>query len=97
MPEFMRMVPFFQQAPSPMRHNTDDSPAALVHHDMLHAHRLLAGTPVPFECLHLSREGPREFVEGTLRSVLLRNGLYMIEGARKQVQALRNSVQRFVK
>ena len=57
----------------------DDSLSALVHRDVFHPDGLLASASVSLESLDLSREGSRELIEGTLRTVLLRNIVHMSE------------------
>jgi hypothetical protein len=56
---------------------------AFVHGDVFHPHRLFAGGPVALECFDLCREGPREFIESPLRTVLLGGIVNMSEPARE--------------
>ena len=67
--------------PPPVGNISDDSLPALINCDVLDADGLLASAPVSLEGLHLQREGPREFIEGALCAVLLRDILRRIEPA----------------
>ena len=56
---------------------------AFVDGDMLHSDSLLAGAAVSLQRFDLGCERPRQFVEGPLRAVLLRDGVRVVEAARK--------------
>lgn len=75
----MRLPPSFVVSPSPGGDIADDGVSAFIDRHMLHADRLFARAPVSLQGFGLCREGPRQLVERSLRTVLLRDVLNRVE------------------
>ena len=78
----MGLPPAFSEQP-PGGDVPGDGLPTLVDRDVLYRNLLLPSGAVSLECLHLRRKGSGQLIEGTLRTLLLRNGPHMRKPTRE--------------